>query len=47
VEIQPSKQREAQEALTVATTMFGEMHMRFWLQQAEAEPGNLGDNYGV
>jgi hypothetical protein len=27
----------AQEHLTTATTMFREMDMRFWLEQAEAE----------
>ena len=29
--------QEAQEHLTAATTMYGEMDMRFWLEQAEAE----------
>jgi class 3 adenylate cyclase/tetratricopeptide (TPR) repeat protein len=33
-------QRErAQDHLTTATTMYREMDMRFWLEQAEAEPG--------
>ena len=31
------KQQEAQEHLTTATTMYREMDMRFWLEQAEAE----------
>ncbi|HEU4371555.1 MAG TPA: adenylate/guanylate cyclase domain-containing protein [Methylomirabilota bacterium] len=31
------KQPEAQEHLTTATTMYREMDMRFWLEQAEAE----------
>ena len=29
--------REAREHLTTATTMYREMDMRFWLEQAEAE----------
>ena len=29
--------QEAREHLTTAATMFGEMDMRFWLEQAEAE----------
>jgi tetratricopeptide (TPR) repeat protein len=33
------KRQEAQEHLTVATTMYREMDMRFWLEQAEAEMG--------
>jgi hypothetical protein len=28
---------QAREHLTTATTMYGEMNMRFWLDQAEAE----------
>jgi len=32
-----SQQEEAQEHLTTATTMYREMDMRFWLEQAEAE----------
>jgi tetratricopeptide (TPR) repeat protein len=32
-----SKQQEAQEHLTTAMTMYREMDMRFWLEQAEAE----------
>jgi hypothetical protein len=31
------KEREAQEHLATATTMYREMDMRFWLKQAEAE----------
>src|SRR5262249_25062372 len=31
------KRHEAQEHLTVATTMYREMDMRFWLEQAESE----------
>jgi len=31
------KRQEAQEHLTTATTMYREMDMRFWLEQAEAE----------
>jgi hypothetical protein len=31
------KRQEAQEHLATATTMYREMDMRFWLQQAEAE----------
>ena len=30
------KQQEAQEHLTIATTMYREMDMGFWLEQAEA-----------
>jgi hypothetical protein len=30
--------QEAQEHLTIATTMYREMDMPFWLAQAEAEP---------
>ena len=36
------KREEAQEHLTTATTMYREMDMRFWLEQAEAEMGALG-----
>jgi hypothetical protein len=36
------KQPEAQEQLTTATTMYREMDMRFWLEQAEAEIRTLG-----
>ncbi len=36
------KREEAQEHLTTATTMYREMDMRFWLQQAEAEIELLG-----
>ena len=31
------KGQEAQEHLTIATAMYREMGMRFWLEQAEAE----------
>ena len=31
------KQERAREHLTTATTMYREMDMRFWLEQAEAE----------
>jgi tetratricopeptide (TPR) repeat protein len=31
------KRQEAQEHLTIATTMYREMDMRFWLEQAEAD----------
>ncbi len=33
------KRQEAQEHFTTATTMYREMDMRFWLEQAEAEMG--------
>jgi hypothetical protein len=33
------KRREAQEHLTTATSMYREMDMRFWLEQAESEMG--------
>ncbi len=36
------KRQEAQERLTLATTMYREMDMRFWLEQAEAEMRQLG-----
>jgi tetratricopeptide (TPR) repeat protein len=35
------KREQAQEHLTTATTMYREMDMRFWLEQAEAEMRNL------
>jgi hypothetical protein len=35
------KQPAAQEHLTTATTMYREMDMPFWLEQAEAEPARL------
>ncbi len=35
------KREQAQEHLTSATTMYREMGMRFWLEQAEAEMGRL------
>ena len=36
------KRQEAQEHLTTATTMYREMDVRFWLEQAEAEVRTLG-----
>ena len=33
--------QEAQEHLTTATTMYREMDMRFWPEQAELEPKGL------
>ena len=36
------KREQAQEHLTTATTMYREMDMRFWLEQAEAEIRQLG-----
>ena len=33
---------QAQEHLATATTMYREMAMRFWLEQAEAEPMESG-----
>jgi tetratricopeptide (TPR) repeat protein len=35
------KRKQAQEHLTTATTMYREMDMRFWLEQAEVEMGGL------
>ena len=35
------KRDQAQEHLTTATTMYREMDMRFWLEQAEKEMGEL------
>jgi len=35
-----AKNQEAREHLTTATTMYREMDMRFWLEQAEAEMRN-------
>ncbi len=35
------KHEQAQEYLTTATTMYREMDMRFWLEQAEAELAQL------
>ena len=35
------KRQEAQEHLTLVTTMYREMDMRFWLEQAEAEMREL------
>jgi len=32
-----AKREQAQEQLTIATTMYREMDMRLWLAQAEAE----------
>ncbi len=36
------KPQQAQEHLTTATTMYREMDMRFWLEQAEASMAKLG-----
>ena len=36
------KREQTQEHLTVATTMYRDMDMRFWLEQAEAEMRELG-----
>ena len=36
------KREQAQEHLTTATTMFREMDMRFWLEQAEVKSRDLG-----
>jgi hypothetical protein len=36
------KRQEASEHLTIATTMYREMDMRFWLEQADAELRELG-----
>jgi class 3 adenylate cyclase/tetratricopeptide (TPR) repeat protein len=36
------KREQAREHLTTATTMYREMDMRFWLEQAEAETKELG-----
>jgi hypothetical protein len=33
------KRQEAQEHLTIATTMYREMDMTYWLEQAESEMG--------
>ena len=35
------KRQKAREHITMAVTMFGEMDMRFWLEQAEAESKEL------
>jgi hypothetical protein len=35
------QREQAQEHLTTATAMYGEMHMRFWLKQAQAELRDL------
>jgi len=35
------KREQAREHLTTATTMYGEMGMRFWSEQAEAESRTL------
>jgi len=37
------KREQAQEQLTTATTMYREMDMNFWLEQAEAETRQLGE----
>jgi tetratricopeptide (TPR) repeat protein len=36
------KREQAREHLTTATAMYGEMDMRFWLEQAQAELSDLG-----
>jgi hypothetical protein len=36
-----AKRERAQEHVATATTMYREMGMRFWLEQAEAEMGML------
>ena len=36
------KRKQAEQHLTTATTMYREMAMRFWLEQAEAEMKTLG-----
>jgi hypothetical protein len=36
------QREQAREHLTTATTMYREMDMRFWLEQAEAEIRTLG-----
>jgi Tetratricopeptide repeat len=36
------KREQAHEDLTTATTMYRELDMRFWLEQAEAETTALG-----
>jgi hypothetical protein len=33
----PADEEQAQEHLVIATTMYHEMHMQFWLARAEAE----------
>jgi hypothetical protein len=38
------KRQEAYEHLTTATTMYREMDMRFWLEQAEAALGSPHGN---
>ncbi len=38
---QTRKLEQAREHLTTATTMYGEMDMRFWLEQAEVEMRGL------
>jgi hypothetical protein len=37
------KGEEAEEQLTTATTMYREMDMRFWVEQAEAEVKALAE----
>jgi hypothetical protein len=36
------KREQAREHLTTATTLYREMDMRFWLEQAEAQMKELG-----
>jgi hypothetical protein len=38
----PSEREQAQEHLRTATTMYREMDMRFWREQADAEMKGLG-----
>ena len=38
------KLQDAQQHLTTATTMYREMDMRFWLEQAEAEIDEFGQS---
>jgi hypothetical protein len=37
------KREQAREPLTTATTMYREMGLTYWLEQAQAEIGELGD----
>jgi tetratricopeptide (TPR) repeat protein len=39
--VHKGQRQEAQEHLTIATTLFRDMHMRFWLEQAQTELGAL------
>ena len=40
------KRDRAQDHLTIATTLYREMDMQFWLQQAAVETGALGRHGG-